>query len=316
MIKKLIKILSVTLFLIVLLIIYLSFIGIKTDKFNESIKNRVSEINRKITLDLKDIKLLLNPFNFTVIITAKDPRILLGNSELQIRSIKINVSLKSVIFDKFSIEELQVSTKPITLNDIILLARSFKNSTELFLLNKIIKDGFLIADIKLNFNKSGKIKKNYQINGFIKDVKFNFLNQINAKNLNLNFNISKNKYSLTEINAKINDVKVSSKLIEIIEKEDFFSISGKVLTSKKSFNREQLNFVFGSFLKNLDIEKVKFNSENNISFNVSKKFKFNGLNIESKINLDQLDIKNNFLLRSITLTRYYITEGTFLFYLI
>ncbi len=48
-------------------------------------------------------------------------------------------------------------------------------------------------------------------------------------------------------------------------------------------------------MKNLDIEKVKFNSENNISFNVSKKFKFNGLNIESKINLDQLDIKNNFL---------------------
>ncbi len=295
MIKKLIKILSVTLFLIVLLIIYLSFIGIKTDKFNESIKNRVSEINRKITLDLKDIKLLLNPFNFTVIITAKDPRILLGNSELQIRSIKINVSLKSVIFDKFSIEELQVSTKPITLNDIILLVRSFKNSTELFLLDKIIKDGFLVADIKLKFDNEGKIKNNYQINGFIKNGNFNFLNQLNVKNLNLNFDIDKKIYSFTKLNAKINNLQLSSPLIEISEKQKLFFVNGKILTSEEDLSRDQLRVIFDSFLKIPNIEKLKFKSENDISFTVNKKLKFKDLNINSKINLEHLVVKNNLI---------------------
>jgi len=294
MIKKLIKILSVIFLIAVLLIFYLSFVGIKTEKFNESVTNRILEINKKIKLDLKDIKFLLNPFNLTASITTKDPTILLDNNEIQIKNIKTNVSLKSLIFDEFSVEELQISTKAIILKDAILLARSFKNSTELFLLDQVIKDGFLIADIRLKFDKDGKVKKDYQINGFVKNGKFNFLNQLNAKNLNLNFNIGKNKYSLAEVNTEINDVQFSSPLIEINKKNNLFLIKGKILTNKKDFSKDQLSMVPASFLKNLNIEKVRFNSENDISFNVSKKLKFNDLDIKSKINLDKLVLKNNF----------------------
>ena len=295
MIKKLIKILSFIFLLIILLIVYLSTIGIKTKKFNENITNKVLEINREIKLDLRDIKLLLNPLNFTANITTKNPIIFLGDNELQIRSVKINISLKSLIFDEFSIEELQVSTKPIILNDIILLARSFKDSTELFLLDKIIKEGFLVADIKLKFDEDGKVKKNYQINGFIKNGKLNFLNQLNAKNLNLNFDINKNKYSFTKLNTEINNLQFSSPLIEISEKKDLFFVKGKILTSEEDLSRDQLRLIFASFLKIPNIKKVKFKSENDISFNVSKKLKFKDLNINSKINLDQLVIKNNFI---------------------
>ena len=188
MIKKLIKILLVIFLVIILIIIYLSFVGIKTEKFNKQIINRISTINKKINLDLKDIKFQLNPYNFTANITTKDPVILLNDSELRIKSVKTNISLKALIFDNFSIDELQISTKPITLNDIVLLARSFKNSPQLFLLDKVIKDGFLIADIKIKFNENGKIMKDYQVNGFIKNGELNFLNQLNAKDLNFNFN--------------------------------------------------------------------------------------------------------------------------------
>ena len=190
MIKKLIKVLSIIFLLVIIIIFYLSFIGIKTEKFNESITNRVLKINKKIKLDIKNIKILLNPLTFTASITTKDPTIFLGDNKLQIRSIKTNISLNSLIFEEFSVEELEISTKPITLNDIILLVRSFKNSTELYLLDKVIKDGFLVADIKLKFDNEGNIKKDYQINGFIKNGNLNFLNQLKANNLNLNFNIS------------------------------------------------------------------------------------------------------------------------------
>jgi len=295
MIKKLIKILSVIFLIVFLLILYLSFVGIKTEKFNESATNRILEINKKIKLDLKNIQFLLNPFTFTLNITTKDPKILLGNNEIQIKNIKTNISLKSLIFDEFSVDELQISTKAIMLNDVILLARSFKNSTELFLLDQVIKEGFLIADIKLKFDQDGKVKKDYQINGFVKNGKFNFLNQLNANNLNLNFNIDKNKYTLAEVNTEINDVQFSSPLIEINKKNNLFLIKGKILTSKKDFNRDQLSMMLTSFFKNLNIEKARFNSENDISFNVNKKLKFNDLNIKSKINLDQLVLKNNYI---------------------
>ena len=295
MIKKIIKILSVILLLLVLSIVYLSFIGIKTEKFNESITNRVLKINKKIKLDLKDIEFLLNPFTFTASITTKDTAIFLGDNKLQIRSIKTNISLNSLIFEKFSLNELQISTKPITLKDIILLVRSFKNSTELYLLDKVIKDGFLVADIKLKFDNEGNIKKDYQINGFIKNGNLNFLNQLKANNLNLNFDISKNRYSLTKLNVKINDVKLSSPLIEINEKKDLFYVKGKILNSKRDFNRDELNDMFANFLNTPKIEKVRFDSENEISFDVNKKLKFNNLNIKSNIDIDELIIKNNFI---------------------
>ena len=295
MIKKIIKILSAILLLLILLIIYLSFIGIKTEKFNKSITNRVLKSNKKVALDLKDIKFLLNPLTLTASITTKNPTIFLDNNKLQIRSIKTNISLNSLIFDEFSVNELQISTKPITLNDIILLVRYFKNSTGLYLLDKVIKDGFLVADIKIKFDNEGNIKKDYQINGFIKNGNLNFLNKLKANNLNLNFNINENQYSLTKLNGEINDVKFSSPLIEINEKKDLFYVKGKILNSVRNFNGDELNDVFSSLLNIPKIEKIRFDSENEISFDVNKKLKFNNLNIKSNIDIDELIVKNNFI---------------------
>jgi hypothetical protein len=295
MIKKIIKILSTILLLVILLIVYLSFIGIKTDKFNKSITNRVLKINKKIKLDLKNINFSLNPLNFTASITTKDPTIFLSDKELQIKSIKTDISLHSLIFDKFSLEELQISTEPIKLNDLISLVRSFKNSTELFLLDKVIKDGFLVADINLKFDNEGNIKKNYQINGFIKNANLNFLNQLKANNLDLDFDISENQFSLTRLNVEINDIKFSSSLIKINKKQNLFFVKGKVLNSERDFSREELDNTFSSILNIPKIEKVRFSSENEISFDVSKKLKFNNLNIRSNINIEQLIVKNDFI---------------------
>jgi len=295
MIKKLIKILSIIFLAVILIIFYLSFIGVKTEKFNEKITNRILEINKKITIDLKSINFLLNPLNLTANITTKNPRILLGDNQLNIKSIKMNISLKSLILDEFLMNELQISTKSIMLNDIILLARSFKDTTELFLLDRIIKDGFLVADIKLKFDEKGKIKKDYQINGFIKKAKFNLLNQIDTKNLNLNFQIRKDKYSLKSVNVEINDVQFSSPLIQINEKKDLFLIEGKILHNEKDFNKDQLNRTLGIFLDNTYIQRAKFSSESDLSFNVNKKLKFKDFNIKSKIKLKQLAIKNDFI---------------------
>ena len=295
MIKKVIKVISVIFTMIILTILYLSFIGIKTEKFNKKITNRIFEINKRINIDLKSVKFLLDPYNFTANVTTKNPTILLDKNKIEIKNIKTNISLRALIYDEFSIDDLQISTKAIKLKDLILLAKSFRNSTELFLLDKFIKDGFLIADIKLKFDNEGNIKNDYQISGFINNGKLNFLNQLNSENLNFNFNITRNKYSLTEINTLINKIRFSSPLIEIKKKNDLFFINGKILTDEEEFNRDQLNNTFVKTVKNLNVEKVRFSSENDISFNTSKKLKFKDLKIESKVNLNQLIIKKKII---------------------
>ena len=222
MIKKLIKILSILILLIVIIIFYLSLVGVKTEKLNEKIINKISKTNKKIEFNLKSVKFLLDPYNFTVNIITKEPTVLLDGKELKIKEIKTNISLKLLIFKEFSLEDLQISTKVIKLEDLILLVRSFKNSTELFILDRVIKSGSFTADIKLEFDEKGNIKKNYQIRGFIKNVKLNFLNKVKVRNLNFKFDIQKNKYSLMKIKGDIDLIKLSSPLIEINQKKISF----------------------------------------------------------------------------------------------
>ena len=293
MIKKLIKILSIIFLLLILVTLYLSLVGVKTEKFNEKITDKILKYNKKIKLDLKGIKFLLDPYNFTINITTKNPTVLLEGNKLKIKEIKTDMSLKALIFNDFSADNLKITTKSIKIEDLILLARSFKNSTELFLLDRIIKEGFLIAEIGLKFDEKGNLKKDYQITGSIKNVELNFLNKFKANNLNFEFDIQRNKYLLTKINSEINEIKLSSPSIKVIKKKDLFLIEGKILTKKKEFDKDQFSLITSNFLKK-KIEKIILNTENDISFNLNKKLKVNDLNIRSKINLDQLVMKNNF----------------------
>ena len=43
---------------LVIFTVYLSTVGIETDKFNDQIKKRISLINKNVDVDLKKIKLL------------------------------------------------------------------------------------------------------------------------------------------------------------------------------------------------------------------------------------------------------------------
>jgi hypothetical protein len=296
MIKITIKTLSVIILLLILIIFYLSFFGIKTDKFNDNITNKILKINKNVNLKLEKVNFLLDPYNFTVNVMTVNPKIYFEDNQLEIKSIKTNISLKALLDRQFLIDDLKILTNEIKINDAILLAKSFRNSTELFLLNRFIKDGYLTLDIKLNFDKAGNIKPDYQINGFIKKGEFKFLSQFKIKNLNFNFEINKNQYSLTEIKTELNGIKLLSQLIQINERKDLFLVKGNIATMEKNLDVEELSILLGSFLKNLDIKNIRLSTANNFSFNLNKKLKFNDLNIESQVILNQLDIRKNSLI--------------------
>ena len=129
---RIIKILLIIFFILILGIFYLSIFGIKTNKFNNQITNNILKINKKINLRLRDVNYLLNPYDFTVNIKTKNPEISLQGKSLGIKDIQTTISLKSLINDQFSIDNLKISTKEIQLNDMISLVRVFQNSPQLF----------------------------------------------------------------------------------------------------------------------------------------------------------------------------------------
>ena len=291
MIKRIIKTLSIIFVILVLSIIYLSIFGIKTDKFNNQITNNILRINSKINLSLKDVNYLLNPYNFTINIKTTNPKILLEGRSLGIKEIQSNVALKSLIKDQFSIDDLQITTKEIKLNDIIALARVFQNSTQLFILDSIIKDGFVFANINLNFDASGKIKENFKIEGSVKKVETNIINKFRLKDFNFGFNISKNFFSLKQLDMELNDIKITSPLIEIKKKQNLFFVNGKFLNDNKNFDIEEFKLIFPILFNDIDVQKIEFSSKNNFSFDFNDKLKFNNFKIESDINLNRLTFK-------------------------
>ena len=295
MTKTIIKALSIIFLFIVLIIFYLSIFGIKTDKFNNKITNKILQINKKINVDLGSISFLLNPYNLTINVIAKNPRIKLKDNELKIKSIKTNISLRALLKNQFLIDDLQISTKANKLNNIILLIRSFKNSVELFLLDSFIKDGSLTTDIKIYFDNKGNLKDDYEIKGFVENGKFNFFNKFNIKNLNFNFDVNKKKYLLTEVKAKLSDIDISSPLIKFNQKKDLLEVKGSIATKEKDFDTKKLSILPNSLLTNSSIAAIRFSSTNDFSFNIGQKLKFKDLNIESKVFLNQLDIKNSLL---------------------
>ena len=69
-----------------------------------------------------------------------------------------------MIFDR----KFRISTKSIEIKNAISFLRSFKKFRIIYF-RKIVKKGFLVADLKLNFDENGNIKNNFKINGFVKD---------------------------------------------------------------------------------------------------------------------------------------------------
>ena len=295
MIKKITKYLLFLILISFIIISYLSFFGINTNKFNDRIKSKILDKNSKINLKLKSVEFLLDPFNFSINIKSQDPEILINNSKLELEYIKTKISLKSFIYKDFSISDLKISTKKINLKDLILMVRSFKNSAELFILDSIVKEGSLVGVINLRFNSAGEIKDDYEFKGFIKKGKIDFAKKYTVNNLNLVFNIKNKKYYFKEVKGSFNEIKLVLPTIEIEEKNNEFLINGKLVNEKEDLNIEKLNNFLGTSFKNFNIKNFNFSSTSNFNFIINKKFKVSNFNINSIIDLKKIVYDSNLL---------------------
>ena len=64
--NNILKYFTLLLSVLVILIVYFSTVGVETDKFNDQIKKRISLINKNIDIDLKKIKLTLDPIKLKI----------------------------------------------------------------------------------------------------------------------------------------------------------------------------------------------------------------------------------------------------------
>ncbi len=284
--KYFILILSV----LVVLTVYFSTIGIETDKFNDQIKKKISLINNKIDIDLKKIKLTLDPFKLKIYAKTVGTTVYFSKRPLALESIKTQVSFSSLIKNKISSSKIEAKTKSISLNDLIKFIRTTNNRPELFILEKIVKKGHVIIDLSLNIDENGKVQNDYKITGLIKDASINFLDKANFKNINFKFNFQKDNYHFDEINFKAEEVNFISKKINVKKKKNIFLIDAIVANDHSSLNSNILKLLNLSF-ENIIIDDAKFKTNNEFSLEIDEKFKVKNIILNSDINFTQLKYK-------------------------
>ena len=120
-------------------LIYLSVIGIETDKFNNQIKSRIKEINKNFDLKINSVNLKIDPLNFQIKVKTIGATVFYLNKPLQLESIKTEISLHSFVKNKIISSKFKIVSRSILLSDLIKFVRTQNNSLELLIFQNVIK---------------------------------------------------------------------------------------------------------------------------------------------------------------------------------
>ena len=274
------------------IVIYLSTVGVETEKFNKQISIELKKIDKNLNSELKSIKIVLDPFELKFKIKTYGLKLKNKNKIIELENIQTKISINSYLNNEFILTDLDISTKPIRIKELISFIRTFKKDPEFYVLEKFIKKGYFIADIALEFDSDGKIKNNYSIKGIIRDSQINFLNKYSLSNINFLFDINNENFNFKDISLSFNNIKFLSKKINVKNLKDDLFFEGEFSNKDSNINKEFIKKIINFDLSKIDIKNLELVSNNNFSFFLNKKYKINDLKIFSELKLNNLLISN------------------------
>ncbi len=284
--KKIIfRFLIFVLLLIFGFITYLSTIGIKTNAFNDQIIKEVKKINNQLELELDKISIILDPFKFKLVLKTIGVNLKNKNKSIKLESIKSNIDIKTFINKKFSLSELDINTRTIEIKNLISFIRSIEDNPQIFLLEKFVKKGYLIADINLKFDQKGNIRDDFIIKGFVKDGEVNVFKKINLSKINFIFSVQNNEFKFKDINLSYDNNDLKFPKLTLIKQKNEFLISGKNENKNLVLDNKKINQLLNNNLSNLKFESAELDLENIFSFKINNKYKIDDLKINSLMNL-------------------------------
>jgi hypothetical protein len=285
--------------LLLIIVVYLSIIGVKTKKFNSKIISQIKQIEPNIELKLNEVSARFDPFKFVINIKTIGTDLTYRNKIIKIQSIKSNISIKSYLNNKFALTGISISTKSLLIKDLITLVRLINNDPKLFIAEQFIKNGYLVADLELEFDELGNIKDNYKFNGFVKDGKISFSKRYNLNKIDFIFEKKEKKLKFNDIKLFLNNKNILIPELIVLKQNKEYLISGKLNNNNTILSKNEIKHLISDDLSELDIKEISFSSKNNFKFKLNKNWKFKNLNVKSDIDIDTLKLKNPLKLKNI-----------------
>ena len=283
-------------FIILVLVSYLTFFGHETDKFNNIIKSEINKKNSKINLNFEKISIKLNPAKLKLFIEFINPNLNYLKTDFPLDLLKTNINLKFLTEKKIVINEIILTTQYLELNKIKSLFKKANINNENL---KLISDGKLkIKNLNLKFDENLNIKNNYKVNGDINSVNIKLSDEYEIKNLVSKFSYTQGSIIFSDMSWSLinNENKKSEFLngnINVLYKNNFqdLNIKFEVKNLKDLFNIPIMNYD----LPKDDTQKVKaklrINKKKEILssklsiFDKNNKFDIKDLLLDKKFNL-------------------------------
>ena len=291
MVKRLIQIIIILVLLFISFCLYLSIYGLNTNKFNDLISKKISEKNKNFTITFDKIKIFLNIGSFNLEIKTDKPSIIFQDKEIKIKSISTSLPIKSIIKKQNNINNIKIITDENKIKNIIEIARSLKNTPELFLLNKAVKSGIITSEIKFNFDENGNLLNDFILDGRIENLNLKLINNNTVDEIKFNFLIRDKKYLFYNSSLNYEGIKITSNEIRVVNSNNIYSVEGDLSNNSSNINLNKLFKILNIDIKLKD-KDLLISSTNDFSFNLNKKFKFSGVKVQSNIDYGNFEYSN------------------------
>ena len=299
MAKIFLKFFSILFLILGGLIIFLTYQGIETDKFDDYIKSKSNELNKNVKLEFKKTKIHLNPVELNIAVKLQNPKVLIKGNGIDLSKLNLFLSIKSYFSSDFLLKRAEIAFEKNDIKDLTKVTNIFVPRIINKRLNRVFEKGNLEGELILTFKYDGSLGEDHSFSGKISEATINITKDFSIKNLTTEIIHSK-KEKDEGINIIINkatlfDLELSGSKVNLKRIGKELEIKSLLRTNGK-FNFSQIKIIASLF--NLNINSIKdsegtANLITNIDFVLNEKLKVSNITYITQGELTEFKIKTN-----------------------
>ncbi len=290
--RKYLFIISITIiFLFASIITYLNFFGIKTDKFNNLIYSKISQINPKLSSEINDVFIKLDIKEQTIKLETSNVKLQIAEEYLYLDKIISKLSISN-LFNNRSIQSLEILLREDEISNFKSFISEYDYNFSRELILSQIKKGKIKASIVLDFQNNNKTF-DYSILGKVTNAQINLLNKGELEKISFNFISDQKQHFINDLQFIFEDINFNSETISVKKHDNSFIINGDISNKKQVFDIKKLQKNLDYNFDFIENSKVNLSSNNKFSFSLINKKKIDKFELKSKINFDEIKFKKN-----------------------
>ena len=281
--------------LITLIIIYLNIYGIKTNKFNDLINEKIKDVHPKMSLNINDVFLKLNLNEKAIKINTKNTKVYIDKEAINLSNVDINLDLIKFLRNENSLNNIKIISKENSINNVTNFLNSYKLNLTRFVIFNQIESGIIKIKANIYFDAEKQSDFTYKIEGEIKNANINTFNNVYINDINFNFNIKDQIFNFDNIKLYYDNLNFKSKKIIITRAGKNFEIKGDLKNEKGLVKPNSISKLFNLNLDFIDNKKeILLETDNDFFFKIDSHREVKDLSYKSNLIFDKIFVNKKY----------------------